>query len=126
MDEKESTSFKPGVWKGNYLDAFGRRANITLHTDIKEGQITGKFELIVSAEDEPIIVTGNLAGKQEHDSVQLMLSPGKSREPISYSAQIMNSAGHATQCMAGIVSAPKNSDFGGGVWIAWRYKSGNQ
>ncbi len=126
MAEKEAFSFKPGVWQGNYLDAFGYRGEIKLHTESKGEEISGKFELVLASEDQPKVVSGSVSGKQKEGSVQLKMSVGKSQEPLEYSARIMNASSYATQCMSGMVTTPKNSDFGGGVWIAWRFKKGNQ
>jgi hypothetical protein len=125
MTEKD-VSFKPGVWKGKYLDAYGYRGEIKLNTESRGAEIMGNFELLLASEDEPQVLSGNIMGIQENDAVQLKLTIEKSKETIEYKAHIMNAGSYATQCMGGMITAPENSDFGGGVWIAWRFKFGNQ
>jgi hypothetical protein len=125
MTEKD-VSFKPGVWKGKYLDAHGYRGEITLNTESKGEEIMGNFELTVASEDEPQVLSGKVMGVLKKGSVLLKMTIEKSQETIAYNAQLMNAGSYATQCMGGIITAPRNSDFGGGVWIAWRFKFGNQ
>lgn len=126
MAEETEISFKPGVWQGKYLDAFGYRGELKLETESKGEEISGKFELVLASEDRPKVVTGTVSGKQANGFVQLRMIVGKNQEPIEYDAHIMNAGAYATQCLSGMVTAPRKSDFGGGVWIAWRFKKGNQ
>lgn len=124
MAEQKGFSFKPGVWQGKYLDAYGYRGDITFSTELKGEEISGKFELVLSTEDQPQTITGAVSGKHAEGSVHLRLTIGRIKEPIEYDAQIINAGSHAEQCMSGLVTAPKNSNFGGGVWIAWLFKGG--
>ena len=119
-------AIKSGVWQGTYLDAFGYRGNIKLDFNVEKENISGRYELFLSSEDEPQVFTGTVQGVQKGADIKMLLGMGKEERKLEYSAQLLNAGSHATQCICGVANASSRTELGGGVWIAWRYSKSNK
>lgn len=119
---EEVSKLEPGNWEGQYLDARGYRAKLRLTIESREGLLEGSYELVVATEDKPQVVTGRLVGKHSADAVRFDLGGEKAKQTLSYEATLQPAGSYAKQCLMGIAKAPPGSDFGGGVWIAWRFE----
>lgn len=127
-DEKQTqvSELRPGIWEGRYIDAYGHEGNLQIQFETKENRLEGKYNLELISEDEPEVISGRIGGKIEKNIVRIELISRQSKEPILYEGKVVDAGSHATQCMKGLVDNTPENNFGGGVWILWRYKKSNQ
>jgi len=119
--QAQAMSLEPGIWEGEYIDARGHRGQLRLTLEASEGRVRGKYELTLRTEDRPQVLTGEVDGDVDGGRVRLAVALGARRERVEHEAELQSAGSHATQAMMGIVRAAPQSDFGGGVWIAWRF-----
>lgn len=110
-----------GEWRGEYIDAGGRRARVKLWLDVEGEKARGRYELSVQTEDEPQRVTGALIGRARGEEVELTLAGKDPKDSMTYSGAIRSAGGHAKQAMFGAVTSLPGGDFRGGVWIVWQF-----
>lgn len=127
-EEKQNqiSELKSGIWEGRYLDAYGYKGNLRLEFETGENKLEGKYSLELITEDEPEVISGRIGGNYEKNMVRIELISTRSKEPILYEGKLVDAGSHATQCMKGLVDTTPENNFGGGVWILWRYKKSNQ
>ena len=125
MDER---GLENGMWEGEYIDVNGVRATLRLDLDVKDNKVTGTFEAVFQAEDQPQMMRGDLSGYTEKGQVrvQLPIGPASDKERgkaemVEFSAQLSDAGSHARQAVFGVVSSAPRSNLGGGVFIAWRF-----
>ena len=110
-----------GDWDGEYIDARGHRGRLRLSLDVGSEGVRGKYELTLRTEDQPQVVSGEVTGKVDGERVSLGLALGRERRQMQYQATMRAAGSYAKAAMYGTVEAAPGSDFGGGVWIAWRF-----
>ena len=116
----------PGNWEGHYLDVRGYRCNLKLSIKSEQERLSGKFQLeIPRGLHDSQTLQGGLSGEIKGEEVSLILEIGKKNDGLNYRAQLSDAGSHATQALYGNVVSTLNRDFGGGIWIAWRYKDKN-
>jgi len=119
---------RSGRWRGEYLDAFGHRGRVELSLDEEGGEVQGRYELTFRTEDAPEKVAGEFRGRFEAGRVsfEAPLEAGKAdqRPPqaVRFEAQLSPAGSFAGQAMFGLVTNVGTPNFGGGVWIAWRFE----
>lgn len=120
--QRESTmGLESGAWEGEYIDVHGYRGRLRLDLEATTDALRGTYELTVRSEDKPQIMRGEVEGGMEGDRVRMALELGRSREKMQYEAHIRPAGSYARQALIGVVQAAPQSNFGGGVWIAWRF-----
>lgn len=114
-------AIQSGPWQGEYLDAYGHRANLRFDFDVTGDTVRGRFDLRVRTEDAPQSIRGELQGRVEGERVRFTVIVGKERRPVEFEAVVRPAGSHARQAMFGVVRDAPQQNFGGGVWIAWRF-----
>ncbi len=121
----------PGKWEGQYLDVNGHRGQLRMSLDYAGDTITGRYELRIAAEDKPQVIAGTLQGKTSGNRLNLSIPRAadakqqQGRQPLAFDAEIRGAGSHAEQAMFGTIAGGVEGNFGGGVWIAWRFKRSN-
>lgn len=134
-----------GVWRGEYVDANGYRGDLTLALEPSGGRVAGNAELRIRTEDEPQVIRGEIEGDIEDDveddvegvaatadrpdrgrrrrkRLRLRLKiDGAPGQEFRYDAKIRPAGSHARQALFGVVHEAPRTNFGGGVWFAWRF-----
>ncbi len=136
---------EPGDWEGQYLDANGYQGRLRMRLDTvddAQGTVRGDAELTLRAEDRPQIIRGQIEGQVEDEDDEQTRAGGQPADPgrgkgkgrlrlrlkveggpqgeIQYDARIRPAGSFAKQALFGFVDESPESNFGGGVWIAWR------
>ena len=120
----EDQLVKSGVWQGEYLDVNGHRGKLRLDLEAEGGRVTGRYRLTLAAEDEPETISGRVEGSVEGSSIRFEAPVGKQEaERILYEGSLRPAGSFALQAIYGTVEAVPQENFGGGVWIVWRFKS---
>ena len=119
--EGKPMTLQTGEWEGEYIDVYGHRGTLHMTLEDSAGSLSGKYELTIQSEDKPKVMTGEITGVVEGDSVGLTLAMGKNAEKAEYRAWIRHAGGFALQSLVGFVDPIPGSGFGGGVWVAWRF-----
>ncbi|HET6776375.1 MAG TPA: hypothetical protein VFH81_01240 [Actinomycetota bacterium] len=128
QDYGPERKIRTGRWRGEYLDAFGHRGRIELALEEEGGEVRGRYELTFRTEDAPEKVAGEFRGRIEAGRVSFE-APVEARkaeqrppETARFEAQLSPAGSFAGQAMFGLVSNVGTANFGGGVWIAWRFE----
>lgn len=135
---RSSNKLESGNWEGEYIDVNGYRGRLSINLKAEGGVLRGAYELTLRTEDAPQILKGVVEGKvDEKGSVSMNLAPGNTvdkqgaaktdvpmgggNETMEFNAQTSSAGSFALQALCGLVSGAPQSNFGGGVWIAWRF-----
>jgi hypothetical protein len=112
-----------GRWTGEYLDVNGFRGRITLDLDATDEGFDGEFRLEIRSEDAAQVLSGRLTGAVGKGEARLIWQPerGQVAEPVTTRAEVRPAGSYARQAMLGVADPVPASNFGGGVWIAWRF-----
>jgi hypothetical protein len=128
---RSSGKLEPGNWDGEYIDVNGYRGKLRLHLETGGGgAVSGKYEMTVRSEDGPQIFGGPIDGKvDDQGNVYLDVTlarggkekEGDKRHVVQYTARPSSAGSYAKQALFGSVGGSPETNFGGGVWIAWRF-----
>lgn len=116
--------FESGLWTGEYLDVKGYRGTLSIEFNMSGQSLKGKFEMKLKSEDKPQFLAGEVEGSVERDNIKIKLISRKEKMPdILYNAKLSEAGSFAKQSMYGIIETAGGFNFGGGVFIAWRFSS---
>ncbi|MCC8358381.1 hypothetical protein [Salinimicrobium sediminilitoris] len=115
-----------GQWEGKYLDVRGYSCLVSFKLESEGEVVKGEFEIQVpQGLHDSHTIKGQVSGQLRDNKLSLELEIGKLKEGLKYQAELSDAGSHATLAMMGTVHSPSKSDFGGGVWIAWKFKNQN-
>lgn len=120
IDARQGT-LESGTWKGEYLDAYGHRGGVRFELDASGDDVRGRYEITVRSEDQPHLISGTLEGRVEGNRARLHALAGKEGRRVEFDAVIGPAGSYARQALFGTVQDVPEQNFGGGVWIAWRF-----
>jgi hypothetical protein len=115
------TPIQSGSWQGEYLDTYGHRAALRLELEVSGDNVRGRYDLRVRTEDAPQMIRGELEGRLEGDRVRFAAIVGKEGRRVEFDAVVRPAGSHARQAMFGVVRDAPQPNFGGGIWMAWRF-----
>ncbi|GEM_PF-6981343 len=122
----EKGKLQSGLYQGKYLDIKGREGFVKFDLKVDGDHVHGKYEMDVLDEHSSDKITGELSGKLSENQIELDLSRGKEKLPVKYHARVADAMPYAEQALYGQVSDVQSKKLGGGVWIAWRFKTTNK
>ena len=86
-----------------------------------EQKLSGSFELRLQTEDAPEIISGEAHVSTREQDVEIAVT-GKSGK-LQARAKLSKAGRYAIAAMYGVIDPAPEAGFGGGVWIAWLFKS---
>ena len=115
----KQTKLEPGVWEGEYLDVRGLRGKVRFVLRSVDKAVSGEFEMSLVTRGRPLVHKGSLEGSVDGTNVRLTLKgPAQVLEHV---AEVREAGSYAKQALIGVVRTSPGADWGGGVWIAWRF-----
>lgn len=129
MSEKE-LKLLSGDWDGEYTDSYGHKGKLRFKMDVKETNVLGDFELTVKKPDKPWKVAGKMKGViQKGNNIEFTLEIPDTEKGVEstpkqakFKAHLRSAGSYAHQSLIGIADKMPMKNFGGGVWVAWRFK----
>ena len=123
-----SVKLEQGSWSGEYIDRYGHRGKLNLEIKSDDAEISGEYQLSMKAHHEVRVMKGEVKGKIKGDIASLNFTLGNPDQDKEYGTMecqgtVSDAGSFALQSITGEVTAAKETNFGGGVWIAWKYKS---
>jgi hypothetical protein len=112
---------KTGHWEGDYTDVEGHRARVQLIITETGPNVKGRFELILSTEDQAEHYQGSLSGSANDDNIVLRLHWHRG-EPMVCALTLREPAAYAEEAVFGVCAAMPVLKLGGGVLIAWKFR----
>jgi hypothetical protein len=123
--EPRISRIEAGEWEGEYTDVNGHRGKLRFALEVAGDDIRGTYQLILAEEDQPEVISGRVQGGMAGSTVRFRAvaeaEKQEGRAEVQYEAQIAPAGSYARQALFGVVSAAPQANFGGGVWIAWRF-----
>lgn len=117
----EPIKLESGDWEGEYIDVNGHRGPLRLNLEVKDNTLQGKYELTIRTEDKPQVISGEIEGDVKGENAKMLLAQGREREKMQFDVHVRSAGSFAKGALFGLVGAAPGSNFGGGVWIAWRF-----
>jgi hypothetical protein len=110
------------------MDVKGYRGSLELNLSVDNDRVTGNYVLTIKDMDAAQVIRGELQGASSEKGLSLSLRMSDSKKnavDLAYDSQVSNAGTFAEQSIYGIVTAPPQTEFGGGVWMAWHFQKDN-
>lgn len=115
-----------GRWQGEFIDAYGYRANLELELETSGSDIRGRMQMQLRTDEDPVLITGKVEGSVTTKGGEVVMYLDGVDEKFENSVHLRDGGTHAHQAMFGLVTTTGKSGFGGGVWIVWRFDQPSQ